>query len=124
MSCGSSSGSDEGLVDRIPAPKPVTRSRSKAKPESVKVKTQSEKNPARNCRQKTAPKVPIKRKTPTDRLEGQSTPKVTVIEEPDALDESADKSGPSGRGARPIIVSLRLYYFDNKKVYLVPLGVR
>ena len=84
-----------------------------------------------------------------------------VKEEPDALDESADKSGPSGRGARRRtvattgstskepkkeaktpklirrksiqvipppnanpIVSFRLYYFDNNKMYLVPLGVR
>ena len=87
MSCGSSSDSDEGPVDRIPAPKSVSRSRSKTKPESVKVKTQSEKTPARNARKKTAnqpegsnetPKVPKKRKTPTDRSEGQSTPKVTV----------------------------------------------
>ena len=81
--------------------------------------------------------------------------------DPDALDESADKSGPSGRGARRRtvattgstskepkkeaktpklirrksiqiipppnanpIVSFRLYYFDNNKMYLVPLGVR
>jgi len=87
VSCGSSSDSDEGPVDRIPAPKSVSRSRSKTKPESVKVKTQSEKTPARNARKKTAsqpegsnetPKVPKKRKTPTDRSEGQSTPKVTV----------------------------------------------
>jgi len=89
VSCGSSSDSDEGPVDRIPAPKSVSRARSKAKPESVKVKTQSEKTPARNSRKKTAPasqpessnetpKVPKKRKTPTDRSEGQSTPKVTV----------------------------------------------
>lgn len=89
VSCGSSSDSDEGPVDRIPAPKSVSRARPKAKPESVKVKTQSEKTPARNSRKKTAPasqpessnetpKVPKKRKTPTDRSEGQSTPKVTV----------------------------------------------
>ena len=91
MSCGSSSDSDEGPVDRIPAPKSVSRSRSKAKPESVKIKTQSEKTPARSSRKKTAPanqsdgsketpKVPKKRKTPTDRsVEGQpGTPKVTV----------------------------------------------
>ena len=88
VSCGSSSDSDEGPIDRIPAPKSVSRSRSKPKPESVKVKT--EKTPRSSRKTKTAPvsqsegsnetpKVPKKRKTPTDRSEGQSTtPKVTV----------------------------------------------